>query len=530
MRKLILTLAIGDEHERLAKITQPLMQAYAERIGAHLGIINARTGDWSIPWEKLVMYDFLGHSYDRIIFLDNDVLIRPDCPDLFEVVPEDKLGAFDEARFLPREQVMRDGMRIYVVGELPWNCSYYNTGVLVASRKHRHIFKRPEQCIDHYWEQTYLNIAMAVMGTDVHDIRYDLNMMGSISDITGLPMASAHIAHLAGLHRGTSCEAAAAIVESWKETAPGYKYKRRVWLDFAGGLGDVIDAEPVLRFAVEKVFPEEEVRVTTPWPRVFDGYKIPIFAGIENPFGAEGALKLEGCPEQGSGLWTTLSHVTSNATDFASIGMLHQQLPLADKRARLTVKPEDVKEITELAGEFPLEKACLVHPGRSWASRTFPVEWWQEIIDGIAKGAPVVLCGLQGEIHGWLPVEAHGNVLDLRDRTSMGAMFELVKRCPVLLSNDSSPVHIAGAFDNRIILIPSARHPDLVLPVRNGNPYWRAQALYKRLTIEDISRQPCEFYGTHADGPPVRPWDEYLPETEDVISAVLEALKESENE
>jgi hypothetical protein len=182
--------------------------------------------------------------------------------------------------------------------------------------------------------------------------------------------------------------------------------------------------------------------------------------------------------------------------------------------------------VDALAGEFDMRKAVLIHPGRSWDSRTFPLEWWQEIIDGIAAEAPVVLMGLQGGIHGVLPVECPGNGLDLRDRTSMGAMFELVRRCPCLLTNDSSPVHVAGAFDNWIVLIPSARLPDFVLPVRREkHPYWRADALYKRLTIEDVECSPVDYYGTHANGFN-GDWKDYLPETADVIAAALRGRAE----
>jgi hypothetical protein len=138
----------------------------------------------------------------------------------------------------------------------------------------------------------------------------------------------------------------------------------------------------------------------------------------------------------------------------------------------------------------------------------------------------VVLCGYNREPHGVLPVTAGANVLDLRDRTSTGALFALVKSCPVLLSNDSGPVHAAGAFENAIVLIPSARHPDLVLPWRHGSPYWKAAALYKKLTIDEVIGKPCLCRPASATALPEGSWAEYLPEQEQVIAQVLTFLGE----
>jgi hypothetical protein len=529
MRRLVLTIAIGDAWRALGQVTHPLMREYAARVGADFRAITEPSGErWGPHWEKLQIYNILGREYDRVIYLDTDCVLRPDCPDLFEVVPESKVGAFNEGLFMPRTEVMRQGLQRYVKGDLGWDGKYWNTGVMVLSRKHRHIFKSPGAEFDFanelMFEQTYLNVAAAVHSTEWHDLRYELNYMPSMQHATGLPMEAGKIAHFAGIHPAQARDYAAALVENWRELAPDYRIRRRVWVDLGGGLGDVIDAEPVLRYALAEIFPGDDVRVTTPWPRVFQGtYPDEMLSfGPESPFGAEPAFQTATVPADATAkIFSFLTHVGSNGTDFASIGLLHMQLPAADKQIRLTVTPADDAEIDGIADGFPLSEAVLIHPGRTWESRTFPVEWWQAVIDGIAAEAPVVLFGLNGEIHGVLPVECPANGLDARDRTTMGGMFALVRRCPVLLTNDSSPVHVAGAFDNGIVLIPSVRHPDLILPTRHGNPYWRASALYKKLTLGEVNRQPCEYYGSHANGPPLGPWTDYLPETADVIAEVL---------
>ena len=67
----------------------------------------------------------------------------------------------------------------------------------------------------------------------------------------------------------------------------------------------------------------------------------------------------------------------------------------------------------------------------------------------------------------------------------------LISLAKMTITNDSSPVHIAGAFDNWLIVIPTAKHPDHILPFRkdeNGNvhQYYKTRALYKKLTIDSL--------------------------------------------
>ena len=102
MKKLVLTIAIGDEYQQIAKLTHPTLKAYAKRIGADFHSINeTRISKTSPHWEKFQIYDWL-KEYDRIIYIDTDIIVRDDTPDLFEEVDYMKLGMFNEGRFTQR--------------------------------------------------------------------------------------------------------------------------------------------------------------------------------------------------------------------------------------------------------------------------------------------------------------------------------------------------------------------------------------------------------------------------------------------
>jgi ADP-heptose:LPS heptosyltransferase len=99
---------------------------------------------------------------------------------------------------------------------------------------------------------------------------------------------------------------------------------------------------------------------------------------------------------------------------------------------------------------------------------------------------------------------------------SLHELMAIIDMCPTLVSNDSAPIHIAGAFDNNIILIPTCKHPDHLLPWRNGSKYYKAKAFYKKLMCDDIKSSPTEVYTVLGDGL-TGEWDEYLPDVETVV-------------
>jgi hypothetical protein len=112
-------------------------------------------------------------------------------------------------------------------------------------------------------------------------------------------------------------------------------------------------------------------------------------------------------------------------------------------------------------------------------------------------------------------------MVDLRERLSLVQLFALLDLAGTLLSNDSAPIHIAGAFENRIILIPSCKHPDHILPYRYGSPYWRAAAVYRSLTLPQELTQPTQIHGTRADID-VEDWSKHLPTIDEVMRVIAE--------
>ena len=92
MLKLIYTLLDHDGNYKPAKIAIPKIKEYAKKVGADFDIVygdrNVSKGD--LMYFKFKMYDYLD-IYDRVLFVDADILIKNISPDIFEVVPEEVL-------------------------------------------------------------------------------------------------------------------------------------------------------------------------------------------------------------------------------------------------------------------------------------------------------------------------------------------------------------------------------------------------------------------------------------------------------
>jgi hypothetical protein len=112
MRTAIVTMTLGMPFELVwNEVCEPTWRAYAARHGYDVIAIN-RPLDTSIraalrspAWQKLlVLRPEVANGYDRIVWVDADVVINSEAPAIAEGVPLEKVGAVDEATLPTREE------------------------------------------------------------------------------------------------------------------------------------------------------------------------------------------------------------------------------------------------------------------------------------------------------------------------------------------------------------------------------------------------------------------------------------------
>ncbi len=205
----LVTVVSGQAAEALFGISGPLMEAYAKRLGVDFLVIDEHTGGSIHPdWPMSCKYNLaraLDH-YERIAYVDADVLLRPGCPDLFKVCQPDELGVVDELEdhlhrpslgVLPGYQRIREGMGFEKRRVFPF---YFNCGVMVVPRKYQHLVMPPTKpiLVHQLSEQNHTNALALDSGANIRLIDRRCNWMHWID--TGFNYAPDNaILHFAGM-------------------------------------------------------------------------------------------------------------------------------------------------------------------------------------------------------------------------------------------------------------------------------------------------------------------------------------------
>ena len=183
--------------KEMTDITHPIMRKYAEKIGADFIILNDNKG-LHHHYRILQLYD-LFDEYDRIISMDSDVLLTPDCPNLFEVVPENKIGVVYEDIFSrTQDRRMRIAKAQQQFGDINWIAGYINTGCMVFSKMHKDLFAPDRELyMDLGYDDVYLGYWIVKLGYKTESLSLKFNYMHHF-DEGGTNRLYAYVIHYAG--------------------------------------------------------------------------------------------------------------------------------------------------------------------------------------------------------------------------------------------------------------------------------------------------------------------------------------------
>lgn len=121
MKKALVTLLIGERYEKLFnKYVRNTFQKYCKKYGYDLLIVDKlidnseRAIKRSPAWQKRILFRHEDlKKYERVVWVDSDVLINPESPDISLDVPLEKIGAVDAYSF-PTPEIYRDSLqRLY---------------------------------------------------------------------------------------------------------------------------------------------------------------------------------------------------------------------------------------------------------------------------------------------------------------------------------------------------------------------------------------------------------------------------------
>jgi len=277
----------------------------------------------------------------------------------------------------------------------------------------------------------------------------------------------------------------------------------RTW----GGLGDQICAEPTLRYALN-AFKDCNVSLASEQPQLFQHLKFHEVIDLNKSLPKYSNYLMFDTitpPDNTNLVWQFFSHMLTNCVDFPSMCALRFQLPVKDKEVKLA----DIG----YNPDFSLDRAVIIHAGKHWQSKTFPKEFWDEVINTVIKNdaIPVLIGANTDDNRGTVDVNTK-NCIDMRNKLSIMQTVSLLKKSKVLLTNDSSPLHMAVDSDAWIGFIATCKHPDYIGHWRRGEWMWRMENHGKGGVWDIISYCPNVENEVSAEFVPERHLLSWLPE------------------
>ena len=175
------------------ELTHPIIRRYANRVVADFIVLDesvdckdAVGGIGNGVYQYRIMKHYELHEvYDRIIQLDSDMLLTPNCPDLFKEVPYDHVGSIYEdigTRKEQRVQCMLNAQAQF--GDIGWRGDYINTGVFVTSEIHRDIYQKIDDryFVDWGTDDIHIGYLIKKYGYKVKELSYHYNHMTMFSE------------------------------------------------------------------------------------------------------------------------------------------------------------------------------------------------------------------------------------------------------------------------------------------------------------------------------------------------------------
>ena len=132
------------------------------------------------------------------------------------------------------------------------------------------------------------------------------------------------------------------------------------------------------------------------------------------------------------------------------------------------------------------KKTVLVASGSKWFTKQWPVEYFNQVIDELSKDENIGIVAVGGKDEVSIPLHKE-KIVDLRGVTSLLDLAEITKRADIVITNDSSPIHIASAFEKpRIIALFGPTIKEF------GFFPWS-----KNSEVFEINNLPCKPCGIH---------------------------------
>lgn len=292
---------------------------------------------------------------------------------------------------------------------------------------------------------------------------------------------------------------------------------KNILLKIHGGLGDQICCEPVLRFLINN-YKDCKISVETYTPELFKHLGIDVFEVDKVDRSKYYVLDTMFVFNETNIGWQFISHLTTHCVNYPAICALKQELTNKDKEVKLHdigYKPS-----------FCMDNKVIVHAGKHWPSKTFPKDWWDNVLSAILnKGLVPVLIGSDYDKNRTTVDVDTNYCIDMRNKLSIMESISLLKQSKVLVTNDSAPLHMAVDSECNIGFVATCKHQDYLYHYRRGQFGYKMKNFSSGGMWEMLNTCPATFEPVNVDQVEEKILRSWLPKPSEIAEWALHCIK-----
>jgi len=147
-----------------------------------------------------------------------------------------------------------------------------------------------------------------------------------------------------------------------------------------------------------------------------------------------------------------------------------------------TVPDFHIKVDDNLFKEFIGQNIVVIHPFTSDPVKQWPIERFVELVQRIKRelGLKVVVVGLSQRVF-----DEDNDIINMINKTSLVELAALLKRCSLLVSCDSGPMHLAAAVGTPVVALFRNDLPGKT--AKRWGPWGKGHVVIERANLNDIT-------------------------------------------
>ena len=166
-------------------------------------------------------------------------------------------------------------------------------------------------------------------------------------------------------------------------------------------------------------------------------------------------------------------------------------VPVHNHFAWLPDRPAVAAEVLRKWPDNP--RWVALQPGARWHNKRWPIEYYNELVRSVTQSHPDVRFAVLGDKSDHLLGEIISQTvphhcLNLCGQTSLLEMIEWVRRCELMVTNDTGPMHVAAALGKPLVALFGPTEP------RRTGPYGQLEnVLHIDLPCSPCLKSTCRF-------------------------------------